>query len=101
VQNCAPFAWFKLRWVGSCVIRFEAFAALTYDTACTLAKLFEQPSTPEATAPSFSSTTAPIVTEWSDPVPGRDLHPQRTNAFNGAHNCSTRARLTNPATRSE
>ena len=28
-----------------------------------------------------TSTAAPIATGWSDPVPGRDLHPLWTNAF--------------------
>ena len=31
-----------------------------------------------------SSAAAPIATGWSEPVPGRDFHPQWTSAFHGA-----------------
>jgi hypothetical protein len=31
-----------------------------------------------------ASTTAPIATGWSDPVPGWDLHPLWSSAFHGA-----------------
>ena len=53
----------------------EACSAFTHVTACMLAR------SPKATSYSggFSGfvtfTAAPIATGWSDPVPGRDLHP--------------------------
>jgi hypothetical protein len=31
-----------------------------------------------------SSTAAPIATGWSEPVPGRELHPLKSSAFHGA-----------------
>jgi hypothetical protein len=30
------------------------------------------------------NSTAPIATGWSEPVPGREFHPQWTNALHGA-----------------
>ena len=39
-----------------------------------------------------TSAAAPIATGWSDPVPGRDLHPLLTNAFHGAQHSSTRTK---------
>ena len=67
--------------LGSRINDFEACSAFTHVTA----RLFARP--PEA-APciegfdSFvTSTAAPIATGRSDPVTGRDLHPQALNAF--------------------
>jgi hypothetical protein len=31
-----------------------------------------------------TSATAPIATGWSEPVPGRELHPLKSSAFHGA-----------------
>jgi hypothetical protein len=63
------------RWVGSCIISFEACSAFTRVTTCRLA---ESPYATLSTG-GFSgfvaSTAAPIATGWSDPVPGRVFHP--------------------------
>jgi hypothetical protein len=32
----------------------------------------------------FTSATAPIASGWSEPVPGREFHPQWTSALHGA-----------------
>src|SRR6266550_5112987 len=59
------------RWVGSCIISFEACSAFTHVTTCRLTK------SPYATLSTggfsgfVASTAAPIATGRSDPVPGR------------------------------
>jgi hypothetical protein len=63
------------RWVGSCIISFEACSAFTRVTTCRLA---ESPNATLSTG-GFSgfvaSTAAPIATGRSDPVPGRVFPP--------------------------
>ena len=71
----------NFRWVGSCIMVFEACSAFTRVTACRLAK------SPCATlyiggsGGFVASTTAPIATGWSDPVPGGSFFPAVTSAF--------------------
>src|ERR1017187_5090579 len=73
------------RWVGSCIISFEACSAFTRVTTCRLA---ESPYAPLSTG-GFSgfvaSTAAPIATGWSDPVPGRVFHPAVDQRLFTAH----------------
>ncbi len=57
------------RWVGSCINRFEACSAFTHVIA--YATLYTGGSDGFV-----SFTAAPIATGWSEPVPGRDFHPQ-------------------------
>ena len=69
------------RRVGSCVNRFGACSAFTHVTACMLAK---SPNATLYTGGSdgfVSSAAAPVTSGWSEPVPGRDFHPQWTSAF--------------------
>jgi hypothetical protein len=51
--------------------------------ACTLA---ESPSHPvhRKLRQVRGSAAASIATGWSEPVPGRELHPLKSNAFHGA-----------------
>jgi hypothetical protein len=35
----------------------------------------------------LDSSAASIATGWSEPVPGRELHPLKSNAFHGALLC--------------
>jgi len=71
-------------WVGSCIYSFEACSAFTRVTTCRLAK------SPYATLYTGGSdgfvisTAAPIATGWSEPVPGRELHPLKSSAVHGA-----------------
>src|SRR5450631_2559782 len=68
-------------WVGSCITFFEACSAFTRVTTC---RLTESPYATLSTR-GFSgfvtSTAAPIVTGWSDPVPGRVYLPLWTSTF--------------------
>src|ERR1017187_5374312 len=72
------------RWVGSCIISFEACSAFTRVTTCRLAK------SPYATLYTGGSdgfvvsTAAPIATGWNDPVPRRVYLPLWSSAFHGA-----------------
>jgi hypothetical protein len=78
-DSLAPFHRLRpspdYRWVGTCIISFEACSAFTRVTTCRLAE------SPYATlfTGGFSgfvaSTAAPIATGRSDPVPGRVFHP--------------------------
>ena len=67
--------------VGSCITLFEACTAFTLVTACKLAKSPIATLYTEGFSSFVASTTAPIATGWSEPVPGRDLHPLLTSAF--------------------
>src|SRR5260370_19773089 len=69
--------------VGSCNCFFEACSAFTHVTACTLA---ESPSDPlhRELRQLVASAAASIATGWSEPVPGRELHPLKSSAFHGA-----------------
>src|SRR5499425_2053227 len=66
--------------VGSCNYCFGACSAFTHVTACTLA---ESPSDPfhrelrQLRCLHYRS----IATGWSEPVPGRELHPLKSSAF--------------------
>ena len=74
------------RRVSSCVTLFGACSVFTFITAY---KLAESPKATLFTGGSSSfvtSTTAPIATGWSEPVPGRDSLPLWTSAFHGVHN---------------
>src|SRR6266481_4725697 len=77
--------------VGSCISCFGACSVLLHVRPARLAE------SPEATlfirgSGSFvTSATAPIATGWSEPVPGREFHPQWTSALHGAparYSCS-------------
>src|SRR6266446_2018008 len=72
-------------WVGSCIISFEACSAFTHVTTCRLAE------SPNATLSTggfggfVASTTAPIATGASDPVPGRVFLPAVDQRLFTAH----------------
>jgi hypothetical protein len=61
--------------VGSCITRFEACSAFTLVTACILAKSPIATLYTRGFSSFVASTTAPIATGWSEPVPGWDFHP--------------------------
>ena len=69
--------------VGSCNCFFGACSAFTHVMACTLA---ESPSDPlHRSSDSFVASAADsIASGWSEPVPGRELHPLKSSAFHGA-----------------
>jgi hypothetical protein len=72
-------------WVGSCINSFEACSAFTRVTTC---RLTESPYATLYTGGSggfVASTAAPIVTGWSDPVPGRVFHPAVDQRLFTAH----------------
>src|SRR5690348_10193694 len=72
-------------WVGSCIISFEACSAFTHVTTC---RLTESPFATLYTGGSggfVASTAAPIVTGWSDPVPGRVFLPAVDQRLFTAH----------------
>src|SRR6266487_4133142 len=75
-------AAFAIRsWLGSRINSFEACSAFTHVTACPVAK------SPTATLCTrgfdgfVTSPVARIATGWSDPVAGRDFHPQDLTDF--------------------
>jgi len=70
--------------VGSCNCFSEACSAFTHVMACTLAESAKLPSTPKAPTASLPLRAASIATGWSEPVPGRELHPLKSSAFHGA-----------------
>jgi hypothetical protein len=43
-----------------------------------------RPSTPKCSDSLVASAAASIATGWSEPVPGRELHPLKSSAFHGA-----------------
>ena len=75
-------------WVGSCITFFEACSAFTRVTTY---RLTESPFATLYTGGSggfVASTAAPIVTGWSDPVPGRAFLPAVDQRLFTAHcNC--------------
>ncbi len=75
-------------WVGSCIISFEACSAFTRVTTCRLTKLPYATLYTGGSSGFVASTAAPIVTGWSDPVPGRVFHPAVDQRLFTAHcNC--------------
>ena len=69
------------RRVGSCIDCFGACSVFTRVRACLLAGSPKAIRYIRGFSRFVTSTTAPIATGWSDPVPGRDLHPLKNNAF--------------------
>src|SRR6266478_1453274 len=58
---------------------FGVCPAFTHVMACTLA---ESPSDPHTESPdSFVASAAASIAGWSEPVPGRELHPLKPSAF--------------------
>jgi hypothetical protein len=68
--------------VGSCNYFFGACSAFTHVMAA------RSPSRQAAlsieSSDSFVASAASIATGWSEPVPGRELHPLKSSAFHGA-----------------
>jgi hypothetical protein len=83
------------RWVGSCILNFEACSAFTHVTACTLAESLLRPSSTGGFSGFVTSTAAPIATGRNEPVPGWDLHPLWTKRLFTAH----ADHLSNPVSR--
>jgi hypothetical protein len=71
-------------WVGSCINIFEACSAFTRVTTCRLTKSPYATLYTGGSGGFVVSTAAPIVTGWSDPVPGRVYLPLWSSAFHGA-----------------
>src|SRR6185437_14438659 len=67
--------------LGSRIDNFEACSAFTHVTACLFARSPEATPCTEGFGSFVTSTAAPIATGRSDPVAGRDLHPQALSAF--------------------
>jgi hypothetical protein len=67
--------------LGSRINNFEACSAFTHVTACLFARSPEATPCTEGLGSFVTSTAAPIATGRSDPVAGRDLHPQALSAF--------------------
>jgi len=67
--------------LGSRINNFEACSAFTHVTACLVARSPKATLCTEGFDGFVTSTVAPIATGRSDPVAGRDLHPQALNAF--------------------
>src|SRR5262249_32878894 len=61
------------RRVGSCIACFGACTAFTFVTACKLAKSPNVTLYTRGFSSFVTSTTAPIATGRSEPVPGRDF----------------------------
>ena len=75
-------------WIGSCINSFEACLAFTRVTTCRLTKLPYATLYTGGSSGFVASTAAPIVTGWSDPVPGRVFHPAVDQRLFTAHcNC--------------
>src|ERR1017187_6776715 len=68
-------------WVGSCINSFEACSAFTRVTTCRLARSPYATLYTGGSGGFVASTTAPIATGWSDPVPGRVYLPLWSSAF--------------------
>jgi len=62
-------------WVGSRINSFEACSTFTHVTTCRLAKSPYATLYTGGSGGFVASTAAPIVTGWSDPVPGRVFSP--------------------------
>jgi hypothetical protein len=67
--------------VGACDYFFGACSAFTHVTACMLAESPKATLSIEGFSSFVASTTASIATGWSEPVPGRELHPLKSSAF--------------------
>ena len=72
-------------WVGSCINSFEACLAFTRVTTCRLTKSPYATLYTGGSGGFVVSTAAPIVTGWSDPVPGRVLSPAVDQRLFTAH----------------
>jgi len=64
--------------------RFEACSAFTHVTACLLAKSPKATLCTRGFGSFVTSAAAPIATGRSDPVAGRDSHPQTSAPLRGA-----------------
>ena len=69
--------------VGSCNYFFGACSAFTHVMACMLAESLNDPFI-ESSDSFVASAAVSIATGWSEPVPGRELHPLKSSAFHGA-----------------
>ena len=67
--------------LGSRTDFFEACSAFTQVTACLIARSPAATLCTEGSDGFVTSTVAPIATGRSDPVAGRDSHPQDLSAF--------------------
>jgi len=72
------------RRVGSCIACFGACTAFTSVTACRLAKSPKATLYTRGFSSFVTSTTAPIATGRSEPVPGRDFPRCGPAPFHGA-----------------
>src|SRR4029434_4118119 len=82
------------RRVGSCISCFGACSAFTRLTACRLAKSPKATLYTEGFSSFVTSTTAPIATGWSEPVPRVGLSPTVNQRLFTAHDkVELRARL--------
>jgi hypothetical protein len=81
--NCRLRPPLRNSQVGSCNYFFGACSAFNHVMACTLG---ESPSDlyTESSDSFVASAAASIATGWSEPVPGRELHPLKSSAFHGA-----------------
>src|SRR5262249_34364443 len=68
-------------WVGSCINRSGACSAFTARYGLHACQVAYAPLYTGGFDGFVSSTAAPIASGWSEPVPGRDFHPQSTSAF--------------------
>jgi hypothetical protein len=75
-----PAFTFRSRF-GSRVDIFEACSAFTHITACLFARSPEATPSTRGSDGFVTSTAGPIATGRSDPVAGRDSHPQDLSAF--------------------
>src|SRR4029453_17920311 len=73
------------RRVGSCISCFGACSAFTRVTACRLAKSPKATLYTEGFSSFVTSTTAPIATGWSEPVPRVGLSPTVNQRLFTAH----------------
>ena len=71
--------------VGSCIMVFEACSTFIHITACMLAKPPKAALYIRGFSSFVTSTTAPIATGWSDPVPGWDSPPTEDQRLFTAH----------------
>ena len=61
----------------------RACSAFTHVMACMLAESLNDPFI-ESSDSFVASAAVSIATGWSEPVPGRELHPLKSSAFHGA-----------------
>ena len=69
------------RWVGPCIVVFEACSAFTHVTACMLAESPMRPSTPKASAASLPQLLLRLLPGGTNQFPGGISLPLRTSAF--------------------